>query len=236
MKNNLEKKPTGSYGEAVVIVVDVQKDFCPGGALGVNDGDKVVPPINKLTDWVRDNDGVVVFTRDKHPMQTKHFDKWPVHCVADTPGYEFHPNLIIKENDAIASKGMSTEDDGYSGFDAVIEPGRSRMGDVVANLPRAERTVGNAVERIVRINQGLGKRTIAFIPGIAGDYCVPATAEPLVNLNPEWLDVVWIEDAVKSVDESDGKRAKQALIEAGMYAMTVDEIINGGIVIGRGEQ
>lgn len=236
MKNNREMKPTGNYGEAVVVVVDVQKDFCPGGALGVNDGDKVVPPINELTDWVRDNNGVVVFTRDKHPAQTKHFDNWPVHCVADTPGYEFHPDLIIREDDAIASKGMSTEDDGYSGFDAIIESGRSRMGDQVANLPDTERTVGNAIKRIVRINQALGKRTIAFVPGIAGDYCVPATDKPLVELDPEWLDVVWIENAVKSVNEADGERAKQALMEAGMYAMTVDEIINGGIVIGRGEQ
>lgn len=236
MKNNLEKKPSGNYGEAVVVVVDVQKDFCPGGALSVNDGDKVVPPINELTDWVRNNDGVVVFTRDKHPAQTKHFDKWPVHCVADTTGYEFHSDLIIKDNDAIASKGMSIEDDGYSGFDAIIEPGRSRMGDIVADLPGAERTVGNAVSRMVRINRAVGKRTIAFVPGIAGDYCVPATDRPLVELDPEWLDVVWIENAVKSVNEDDGERTKQALIEAGMYAMTVDEIINGGIIIERGEQ
>lgn len=238
MKNRLENQPTREYGEAVVIVVDVQKDFCPGGSLAVNEGDQVVSPVNKLTEWAHENDGVVVFTRDKHPETTKHFDKWPIHCVVDTPGYEFHPDLTISENDAIASKGMSAEDDGYSGFDAIIEPGRSRMGDIVADLPEAKRTVGNAIDRIVRINQSLGRKTVALVPGLAGDYCVPQTDWPLITLNPDWLDVVWVEDAIRSVDLNmgDGERAKQALMDAGMYAMTVQEITEGGIVIERGEQ
>lgn len=70
----------------ITINVDVQNDFCPGGALAVPEGDQVIPPLNALNEYTRQHGGLVIATGDQHPTQTPHFDKWPVHCVAGTPG------------------------------------------------------------------------------------------------------------------------------------------------------
>ena len=97
-----------------LLVVDVQNDFCPGGALPTPQGDKVVPVINELMD----NFTLVIASRDWHPESTKHFDIWPVHCVRETPGAEF-PNTLHKEKiNQILEKGTGTKDDGYSAFEA----------------------------------------------------------------------------------------------------------------------
>ena len=72
-----------------LLIVDVQNDFCPGGALAVPHGDEVVPVINRLMGAFP----VVVASKDWHPKDSVHFDKWPSHCVQDTPGAGFHPGL-----------------------------------------------------------------------------------------------------------------------------------------------
>ena len=72
-----------------LLVVDVQNDFCPGGSLAVPNGDNVVPVINALMEKF----SVVVASKDWHPRKTVHFQKWPVHCVHNTRGAEFHPHL-----------------------------------------------------------------------------------------------------------------------------------------------
>ena len=81
-----------------LIVVDVQNDFCPGGSLAVADGDQVVAPLNQLIKEFLDRGEPVFKTRDWHPAKTKHFigygGVWPVHCVQDTHGAEFHAGLI----------------------------------------------------------------------------------------------------------------------------------------------
>ncbi len=97
-----------------LLVVDVQNDFCPGGALGVKDGNKIIPHINNL---IREFD-LVVASRDWHPEDTVHFEKWPVHCVRGTEGAEFHPELKVKKMDFIFDKGTKNKDDGYSAFEA----------------------------------------------------------------------------------------------------------------------
>lgn len=222
-----------TYGEVVAITVDVQNDFCPGGSLGVDGGNEVVEPMNQLNRWVRKAGGFVVATRDKHPAVTSHFDTWPAHCVVNTWGSAFHPDLELEAFDAVASKGMGPDEDGYSGYDAIIEPTHSKFGSLVENRPEAERTLGAALEEIVNVNRYLGARTLILFGGLAGDFCVPATGEPILKLDHEWVDAVWIEDAVRSVNQENGEKAKQALIDAGMYAMSVDDIINGGVVIDR---
>lgn len=73
----------------VLIAVDVQNDFI-NGSLAVREGYQVVAPINELAETVRESGGAAIFTRDWHPAATPHFDTWPVHCVADTEGAEFH--------------------------------------------------------------------------------------------------------------------------------------------------
>lgn len=100
-----------------LLVVDVQRDFCPGGALGVKDGNKIIPNINRL---MQEFD-LVVASRDWHPEETVHFEKWPVHCVRDTEGAEFHPDLNLRQIDKEFVKGTENKDDGYSAFEATNE-------------------------------------------------------------------------------------------------------------------
>jgi len=97
-----------------LIVVDVQNDFCPGGALAVPDGDQIIQYIND----VMDKYDAVVFSRDWHPADHACFDgEWPAHCVQDTPGAEYHKDLKIPENAVHIKKGMDKEHHPYSAFD-----------------------------------------------------------------------------------------------------------------------
>jgi nicotinamidase/pyrazinamidase len=104
-----------------LIVVDVQNDFCPGGSLAVADGDEVVAPLNELMKEFLDRGEPVFKTRDWHPAAAKHFAAyggiWPVHCVQNTPGAEFHHDLIDDPRITIISKGIDESADGYSAFD-----------------------------------------------------------------------------------------------------------------------
>jgi nicotinamidase/pyrazinamidase len=96
-----------------LLIVDVQNDFCPGGALAVPDGDAVAEPLNELA---RRADFVVA-TRDWHPPDHVSFSIWPPHCVAGTPGAELHPALDRDEIDAIVDKGQTQDSPGYSAFE-----------------------------------------------------------------------------------------------------------------------
>ena len=131
-----------------LIVVDVQRDFCPGGALPVPEGDRVVPPINRILEL----DWLTLATRDWHPQDHCSFKAqggiWPVHCVAGTVGATFHPYLDAKKIRQIISKATTKESEAYSGF----------QGTALAALLR-----GQATRRV-------------FICGLATDYCVKATA------------------------------------------------------------
>jgi nicotinamidase/pyrazinamidase len=134
-----------------LIVVDVQNDFCPGGSLAVAQGDEVVAPLNKLMKEFLDRGEPVYKTRDWHPNTTKHFEKfggtWPVHCVQNTRGAEFHPDLLDDPRIKVISKGFDESADGYSGFD----------GTELAKSLRDE-----SVEEV-------------WIGGLATDYCVKET-------------------------------------------------------------
>jgi len=134
-----------------LIVVDVQNDFCPGGSLAVAHGDEVVAPLNKLIKEFLDRGEPVFKTRDWHPAKTKHFAAyggvWPVHCVQNTRGAEFHPDLIDDPRINIISKGIDESADGYSGFD----------GTQLAQLLREQ-----DVEEV-------------WVGGLATDYCVKHT-------------------------------------------------------------
>lgn len=131
-----------------LIVVDVQNDFCPGGALPVPEGDAVIDPVNRLMEEFE----FTVATRDWHPRGHFSFASqggpWPPHCVAGTGGAELHPRLHSSQIDAIVDKGRGREDSGYSGF---------------------ERT---DLERLL-CDRGVG---IVHMVGLALDYCVRATA------------------------------------------------------------
>jgi len=134
-----------------LIVVDVQNDFCPGGSLAVARGDEVVAPLNKLIREFLARGEPVYKTRDWHPPKTKHFadygGTWPVHCVQNTRGAEFHPDLLDDPRVTVISKGFDDSADGYSGFD----------GTELAQLLRDK-----SVEEV-------------WVGGLATDYCVKET-------------------------------------------------------------
>lgn len=104
-----------------LIVVDVQNDFCPGGSLAVAQGDEVVAPLNRLIKEFLDRGEPVFKTRDWHLPRAKHFaaygGTWPIHCVQNTKGAEFHPDLSDDPRVTTISKGIDERADGYSGFD-----------------------------------------------------------------------------------------------------------------------
>ena len=103
-----------------LILVDVQNDFCPGGSLAVPNGDEVVWPLNEMIAYALKNDWLIIASRDWHPAVTKHFKDyggiWPIHCVQNTHGAEFHRNLLIS-SDTIISKATQADEDGYSAFE-----------------------------------------------------------------------------------------------------------------------
>lgn len=159
-----------------LVVVDVQNDFMPKGALPVPDGDLVVPIINKLiTKFGRTWE--TYYSADWHPPETKHFEKWPPHCVRGTPGAALHPDLIVNEQ-RIFYKGFLPDEDDYSAAHAknpACEPG---------------------VEMIERMRwAGVNK---VFVCGLALDYCVGETCLDFIELGG--LDVNLILDATRPVN------------------------------------
>ncbi len=165
------------HASDVLMVVDVQNDFCPGGALPVADGHRVVPIINGLLGRF-DN---VVFTRDWHPFDHCSFDdepqfvdgSWPEHCVQDTPGAEFHGDLRVGLAVPVISKGTDPDREAYSAFD------------------------GTALhERF----QAWGIRRV-YICGLTTDYCVKFTS---IDARRFGYEAVVIADACRGVDNPKG--------------------------------
>jgi nicotinamidase/pyrazinamidase len=184
--------------KTALVVVDVQNDFAdPNGNLYVGDGEAVVPIINHEIARARSAGAHVIYTADWHPPSTPHFAKdggiWPVHCVGDTWGAEFHPNLIV--DGPVIRKGTSGED-GYSGF-SLKDP----VGDVVTATGLADQLRRWGTKKVV-------------VCGLATDYCVKATALDGVSGG---FEVTLLEDAVRSVDieAGDGTRALAEIEAAG---------------------
>ncbi|MEX0684637.1 MAG: isochorismatase family protein [Balneolales bacterium] len=100
-----------------LLIVDFQNDFCPGGALGVEGAAKIVLVVNDLIKRF----SLVIASKDWHPAETVHFEKWPPHCIQETEGAEFHPDLDSDKIEKVFLKGMSNKDDGYSAFEATNE-------------------------------------------------------------------------------------------------------------------
>lgn len=155
-----------------LLIVDVQNDFCPGGALGVKEGDEVVEPLNRLAREFLSRGDLVVKSRDWHPAITKHFSDyggtWPVHCVQETTGAEFHSDLIDDPRIIVISKGMGDEDS-YSAFDG------TRLAEILRE---------HGVEEV-------------WVGGLATDYCVKNT---VLDALREGFEVKAIIDAMRAVN------------------------------------
>lgn len=186
MKDNLKRR--------ALVIVDVQNDFCPGGALAVQHGDEVVAPLNHLAEEFLQRGDLVFKSRDWHPAKTKHFatygGTWPIHCVQGTHGAAFHPDLIDDPRIIIISKGMGDED-AYSAFDGT---------DLAAQLRQ------HGVEEI-------------WVGGLATDYCVKQTVLDAVR---EGFQVKAITDAMRAVEREpgEGERAIEEMQQAGAQILT----------------
>jgi nicotinamidase/pyrazinamidase len=182
-------------GKDALLVIDVQNDFCAGGALAVSDGDAVIPVLNRYIEKFRAAKLPILATRDWHPKETKHFKAhgglWPPHCVQGTRGADFHPELAVPKEAIIVSAGMGYDEEGYSGFDGVDANG-TKLADLLRRL---------GVERL-------------FVGGLATDYCVKQT---VLDGLKEGFQVVLIEDAVRGVnlEPNDSAHAMREMTEAG---------------------
>src|SRR5919108_1596063 len=107
-------------GKDALVIVDPQIDFCPGGALAVVDGDKIIPVLNRYIGKFRQAGMPIFATRDWHPEKTSHFTTgggpWPPHCIQGSKGAEFHPDLRLPPGTVMVSAGTGADEDGYSGF------------------------------------------------------------------------------------------------------------------------
>ena len=183
-----------------LIVVDVQNDFAdPRGSLYVRRGEEVVPFVNREIERAFDGGASVVYTQDWHPPVTPHFRKdggiWPVHCVRDTWGAQFHPGLRVAESATIVRKGEDGGD-GYSGF-SVRDP---QSGDVTET----------GLESILRAR----KADTLVIAGLATDYCVAETTLDAIKLGHTATVLL---EGIRAVDLQlgDGDRAIERMREAG---------------------
>lgn len=174
-------------GDALLIV-DIQQDFCPGGALPVPDGDKVVPIINRWIAAAKTKAVPVFASRDWHPIEHISFKEeggpWPPHCLQDSDGAKFHPDLALPESTIIVTKGVRFDQDQYSAFDQT----------------------GLAVQ--LR-KEGIRRLWVA---GLAEDVCVLAT---VLDGCREGFEVVLIENATRSITPEGGEKARRQMKDAG---------------------
>lgn len=177
-----------------LLIVDVQNDFCPGGALAAPGGDEVVPVINR----VMDRFDLVLASRDWHPENSPHFEQWPVHCVRDTAGAAYHPDLNADGIDLELYKGTGRADDGYSAFEAT-------------NLDLDQVLREKKVEEL-------------YVTGIATEYCVKAT---VLDALAHGFKTRVVTDAVKGVaaQPDDPSRALEEMARAGAVPVSSSELI-----------
>jgi nicotinamidase/pyrazinamidase len=106
--------------EDALVIVDLQNDFCPGGALAVDEADRTVPVLNQWIEAATAGGATVVASRDWHPADHCSFREqggpWPIHCVRGTPGAEFHPDLRLPDDSLILSKAEDPDRENYSDF------------------------------------------------------------------------------------------------------------------------
>jgi nicotinamidase/pyrazinamidase len=178
-----------------LLVIDVQNDFCPGGALEVPSGGDVVEVIN----WLMPHFHTVIATQDVHPQDHSSFEEqggpWPQHCVEGTKGAEFHPGLDTAKFDDIVQKGTDRDTDGYSGF---------------AGTDLADRLHDLDITRV-------------FITGLATDYCVRATALDAIDRGLDVVVVTDAIAAVDAQD-GDADKAIGVMHKAGAVLIASAEI------------
>jgi nicotinamidase/pyrazinamidase len=175
----------------VLLLVDIQKDFCKDGSLEVPDSLEIFPPVNRYITQAQNKGWLIVASRDWHPVDHCSFEQkggpWPVHCVQDTPGAEFHPEMDLPRDAVRISKGTAFDRDQYSAFDGTGFGGFLR---------------DRGIKRV-------------HVAGLALDVCVEATVKDALK---EGFEVIVLADATRAVDTS---RAGQVLDELGIQGADI---------------
>jgi len=180
-----------------VLIVDVQNDFCPGGSYPVPHGDEVVKPLNKMINYAKKNGWLIAASRDWHPEYTKDMDGWTPHCIQNTKGAQYHPDLKIDKDIPIINKGEDLGDSHYSAFN----------GDIIS------------------LNELLRKNEVdeVYIGGLATDYCVKNTALDAAKLGYK-TNVLW--DASRGIYKRKTEdKVKKELIKAGVILTSTTGVI-----------
>lgn len=185
-------------------MVDVQRDFCPRGALGVREGDKIIPVLNKYIEYFRKNKLPLFLSRDWHPKKTRHFKKfggdWAAHCIKNTKGAEFHAKLKIPKEAFLIYKGMDPDKDSYSAFHAE-DKYRNSLGNLL---------------KILKVEE-------LYIAGLATDYCVRFSARDAIK---QGYKVRILADAIKGVDlkPGDSEKTLNEMREEGATMATLKDL------------
>jgi nicotinamidase/pyrazinamidase len=184
--------------QTALVVVDIQNDFCPGGALPVKDGDKIVPVLNRYIERFRKAGAPVLFTRDWHPPDHSSFKAqggpWPPHCVQNSEGAKFHRDLLIPPEGEIVSKA-DKRDEAYSFFQGT---------------DLAEELKERGIKRLL-------------VGGLATDYCVKET---VLDGLKHGFEVFHLDDASKgvNVNPDDSERALQEMVAKGAQRIRFQDI------------
>lgn len=187
-----------------LLIVDVQNDFCPGGALAVPEGDKIAPTINKYIKIFAKNKLPIFASRDWHPVKSKHFKDfggvWPAHCIQDTKGAAFHPKLRLPKEAILLYKGMDPNKDSYSCFQAEDQRG---MGFL-------------SILKLFGIKE-------LYIAGLATDYCVKFSTHEALK---QGFKVKLLTDAIKGVNlkPGDSEKAIKGMVKNGAKKITLKDI------------
>jgi nicotinamidase/pyrazinamidase len=190
----------------VLILVDIQNDFIPGGSLPVPQGNEIIKLVNEL----QNSFDLIVATQDWHPGNHKSFASqhpgkkqfetislhgqdqvlWPDHCVQGTKGAEFHSDLYMNKVEAVFRKGMNPDIDSYSGF---FDNGYKKSTGLAGYLR----------------DRGVKK---VYVCGLAADYCVAYTAKDALKEN---FETYVIEDATRAIDAVGYSKIKEDIITSG---------------------
>jgi len=190
---------------SALLIEDVQNDFCAGGSLAVPGGDEVVPVLNRYIELFREKGLPVFASRDWHPEDSRHFREgggiWPTHCVQGSLGARFHPDLRLPEDVIVISKGMNSEENGFSSFEAVTGDGKDFL--------ECLREMGI---------------THLYVGGLATDYCVKYT---VLDALQRGFDVTLLLDAVRGVDlmPGDSEGAIREMLLAGAVTACLENLI-----------
>ena len=200
-----------------LVIIDIQNDFIPGGSLAVPEGDQIVILINKL----QEEFDLVIATQDCHPRdhssfaanhpEKNEFDKielhgqeqvlWPVHCVQNSDGADFHPDLNTAKIETIFRKGMAKEIDSYSGF---YDNAHLKSTGLAGYLKEK------------------GADELYFC-GLAAEYCVYFS---VMDALKEGFSATLIEDATRPLDVEDFQQAKENILKAGGKIIKSGELIS----------